>query len=104
MIVRLVMAPPGESNARACPAIIRRDLRLVHVGGITDRLAWAGAGTHPAIVGDRAHLAPLVTFAITPRMVFEFDLCLTVGTSEEIRDAFQKLRRNAAATFDTQAL
>ena len=38
-----------------------------------------------------SYFAPLKTFAITPELVFEYDVYLTVGTSAEIRETFRRL-------------
>lgn len=41
--------------------------------------------------GACSYFAPLTKFAITPGFTFEYDLYLTVGTSAEIRAAFQQI-------------
>jgi hypothetical protein len=39
-----------------------------------------------------SYFAPLKTFALTPGLVFEYDVFLTVGTSHEIRETFRRLK------------
>lgn len=43
--------------------------------------------------GSCSYFAPLTRFAITPGKVFEYDVYLTTGTVEEIRDRFQKIAK-----------
>jgi hypothetical protein len=38
--------------------------------------------------GSCSYFAPLKSFAITPGLVFEYDVWLTIGTAAEIRDRF----------------
>jgi len=40
-----------------------------------------------------SYFAPLTRFAVTPGLVFEYDLYLTIGTSAEIRETFRKIRK-----------
>ena len=40
-----------------------------------------------------SYFAPLATFAVKPGLVFEYDLYLAVGTSEQIRQAFRAVRQ-----------
>ncbi len=42
--------------------------------------------------GSCSYFAPLTRFAITPGKVFEYDLHLAIGTADEIRATFGKLR------------
>jgi len=37
----------------------------------------------------RSHFAPLTTFAIKPRFVFEYDANLTIGSVDQIREQFK---------------
>ncbi len=49
-------------------------------------------GSSPKSAGACSYSAPLVKFAITPGMHFEYNLALTLGTPEEIRAAFFKFK------------
>ena len=40
-----------------------------------------------------SYFAPLKNFAITPGIVFEYEVFLTVGTSSEIRETFRQLQK-----------
>ena len=42
--------------------------------------------------GDCSYLAPIQTFALKPGLVFEYEVVLTIGSLEEIRVAFAKLK------------
>ncbi|MES2464199.1 MAG: hypothetical protein V4671_26855 [Armatimonadota bacterium] len=42
---------------------------------------------------DCSYIAPLTTFALTPNLVFEYELYLTAGTSREIRSRFYEIHR-----------
>jgi hypothetical protein len=46
---------------------------------------------------DCSYFAPLATLAITPGFVFEYDLYMTVGSNDEIRQAFRRLHDDKAA-------
>lgn len=46
-----------------------------------------GAG-HTSAQGACSYFAPLTNFAITPGLRYDYDVCLAVGTLEEIRAAF----------------
>jgi hypothetical protein len=43
--------------------------------------------------GGCSYFAPLRTMAITPGLVFEYDVYLTIGTAEEIRHRFKPIAR-----------
>lgn len=45
----------------------------------------------PSERGACSYFAPLTTFAVTPGMVFEYDVYLTCGTVEEMREAFRRV-------------
>jgi hypothetical protein len=47
------------------------------------------AAGRPSKRGACSYFAPVTTFAITPGMVFEYDVYLTCGTVEEIRERFR---------------
>lgn len=42
--------------------------------------------------GDVSYIAPLQTFALKPGLVFEYEVVLAIGTVEQIRAVFGKLR------------
>lgn len=42
--------------------------------------------------GDCSYLAPIQTFALKPGLVFEYEVVLMIGSLEEIRAAFDKLK------------
>ena len=46
---------------------------------------------------DCSYVAPLTTFALTPGVVFAYDLYLTLGSTDEIRARFRQLHRTARA-------
>ncbi len=54
----------------------------------------AGATTKQ---GACSYFAPLIQMAITPGTVFEYDLYLTLGKPEEIRETFKKIREGKSA-------
>ena len=54
-------------------------------------------GASPTAPGACSYFAPLVTFAITPGMHFEYEAALALGTPEEMRAEFEKLRGILAA-------
>ena len=41
--------------------------------------------------GACSYFAPIIHFAITPGFVFEYDLFMTLGTAEQIRESFRKI-------------
>ncbi len=43
-------------------------------------------------VGDCSYIAPLQTFALKPGLVFEYDVVLALGTVEQIRAVFAKVK------------
>jgi hypothetical protein len=49
------------------------------------------AAGQPSERGACSYFAPLTTFAVTPGMVFEYDVYLTCGTVEEMREAFRRV-------------
>ncbi len=50
-----------------------------------------------AAPGDScSYIAPVATFAITPGLVYEYDLYLMIGTSAEIREAAYRLHSEAS--------
>jgi len=62
------------------------------VGGYVDvatNLTCYRFGSGGAERGACSYFAPLTEFAITPGFIFEYDLYLTLGTSEEIRNVFR---------------
>ncbi len=50
------------------------------------------AGKSPQAKGACSYVAPLVKFAITPGFYFEYKMAIALGTPEEMRVAFSKLR------------
>ena len=42
-------------------------------------------------IGNCSYIAPLQTFALKPGLVFEYEVVLATGTTEQIRDVFSKL-------------
>ena len=54
-------------------------------------------GASPQAKGACSYFAPLVKFAITPGMHFEYEVALTLGTPEEMRAAFAKLKDSLLA-------
>jgi hypothetical protein len=43
-------------------------------------------------VGDCSYIAPVQTFALKPGLVFEYDVVLALGTVEQIRAIFEKVK------------
>lgn len=56
-------------------------------------------GASPAAAGACSYFAPLVKFAIAPGLHFEYEAALALGTPEEIRSSFKKLRDMLKATL-----
>ena len=54
-------------------------------------------GSSPAAPGACSYFAPVVTFAITPGLLFEYEAALTLGTPEEMRASFRELKDRLAA-------
>ena len=54
-------------------------------------------GSSPTAKGACSYFAPLVKFAITPGMHFEYEAALALGTPEEMRAEFKKLKATPAA-------
>ena len=54
-------------------------------------------GASPQAKGACSYSAPLVKFAVTPGMHFEYELALTLGTPEEMRAEFLKLKDSLLA-------
>jgi len=52
---------------------------------------------HPGPAGPKgggcSYFAPIRTMSITPGLVFEYDVYLTIGTAEEMRDRFKPIAR-----------
>ena len=48
--------------------------------------------------GACSYFAPLTRFAITPGLAFEYDLYLAIGTPEEMREIFQRIHHERAAS------
>ena len=61
-------------------------------------------GSSPRAAGACSYCAPLVKFAITPGMHFQYEVALTLGTPEEIRDAFANLKDSLLAKLPDTAL
>ena len=57
----------------------------------TNLTCYRFAAGHPAKQGACSYFAPVTKFAITPGLVFAYDLYLTVGTAEEMRETFRKI-------------
>ena len=51
-----------------------------------------GSGEYRREDGACSYFAPVKEFAITPGMVFDYDVYLTIGTAQQIRDRVYKLR------------
>ncbi len=54
-------------------------------------------GSSPQAKGACSYAAPLVKFAITPGMHFEYEVALALGTPEEMRAEFSKLKDSLLA-------
>jgi hypothetical protein len=46
--------------------------------------------------GSCSYFAPLKSFAITPGLAFEYDVWLTIGTAQEIRERFRALAQTGS--------
>ena len=60
-------------------------------------------GASPKAAGACSYFAPLVNFAITPGMHFEYEVALTMGAPEEMRAAFSKLKDSLLAKLPAAA-
>jgi hypothetical protein len=56
-------------------------------------------GASPTAAGACSYFAPLVTFAVTPGLHFEYEAALAPGTPEEMRASFKKLRDTLKAVL-----
>jgi hypothetical protein len=56
-----------------------------------DKLTCYRFGKGEATTGACSYFAPLTRFAIRPGFLFEYDLYLTVGSVEEIRERFRRI-------------
>ena len=54
-------------------------------------------GAAPTAPGACSYFAPVVTFAVTPGLVFEYEAALALGTPEEMRNSFRQLKDKLAA-------
>lgn len=59
---------------------------------VADHLTCYRYGAGGSKDGACSYFAPLIRFAITPGFVFDYDLYLTVGRSDEIRERFRAIR------------
>lgn len=55
-------------------------------------------GASPQAKGACSYAAPLVKFAITPELYFEYELALALGTPEQMRDEFLKFKNKLLAS------
>ncbi len=60
-------------------------------------------GSSPQAAGACSYCAPLVTFAITPGLHFEYEVALALGTPEEMRAKFSKLKDTLLAQLPPPA-
>jgi len=60
---------------------------------VADNLTCYRFGDGKVEHGSCSYFAPLIKFAITPGKVFEYDLYITLGKSNEIREAFQQVQK-----------
>lgn len=60
---------------------------------IADSLTCYRFGDGKREHGSCSYFAPLKRFAITPGMIFEYDVWLTIGTANEIRERFRGLAK-----------
>jgi len=60
-------------------------------------------GSSPQARGACSYSAPLVKFAITPGMHFEYEVALTLGTPEAMRAEFSKLKDSLLAKLPSPA-
>ncbi len=67
----------------------------IYTPGTTDFTAYraCGDGTTGEKGSACSYVAPLRTFALTKNLVVEYDVYLTIGTLEEIRARFEKLKK-----------
>ena len=56
-------------------------------------------GASPTAAGACSYFAPLVKFAITPGLHFEYETALALGTHDEMRASFKKLKDTLLATL-----
>lgn len=60
---------------------------------VADELTCYRFGDGKREHGSCSYFAPLKSFAITPGLVFEYDVWLTIGSAEEIRARFRRLAK-----------
>ena len=71
---------------------------------IAKQLTCYRFGTTPQAKGACSYAAPLVKFAITPGMHFEYEIALALGTPDEMRAEFSKLKDSLLAKLPPPAI
>ena len=68
---------------------------------VAQQLTCYRFGASPTAEGACSYFAPLVTFAVTPGLHFEYEAALASGTPEEMRASFKKLKDSLKAQLPT---
>lgn len=66
---------------------------------IAQELTCYRFGAAPSSPGACSYFAPVVTFAITPGLHFEYGAALALGTPDDMRAGFKKIKNRLAATM-----
>jgi hypothetical protein len=99
----LTKSQPGWPNeSRRIPEgwaawVNDRNTGIALFSPIAKELTCYRYGAAPTSPGACSYFAPVVTFAITPGLHFEYEAALALGTPEEIRAGFKKLKDRLAA-------
>lgn len=83
---------PNENRKMAEPWAAYVDDKGQGIGlcvPIAKELTCYRFGSSPDAAGACSYFAPLVTFAVTPGLKFEYEALIALGSTEEIRAAFQ---------------
>jgi hypothetical protein len=62
---------------------------------VTEKLTCYNFGDGKREHGSCSYFAPIKTFPITPGLVFTYDVYLTIGTAEEIRERFYRIHASS---------
>ena len=101
----LTKSQPGWPNeSRSIPEgwaawVNDRNTGVALFSPIAQQMTCYRFGAAPSSPGACSYFAPVVTFAITPGLHFQYEAALALGTPEEMRAGFKKLKDRPAATL-----
>jgi hypothetical protein len=94
----LTKSQPGWPNeSRAIPEgwaawVNDQNTGVALFAPVAKKLTCYRFGTSPTAAGACSYFAPVVSFAVTPGLHFEYEAALALGTPEEMRASFKKLK------------